>query len=162
MNDSELVEIERSLRAIFPEAGLQWILDQVDTSIDAGITEEGQLSIHRHEIEFLRGPISGSSGLKAASTNRPYSPAERLDLLLTSLERAATELPEIHSAMNKALTEERDDGHAPIQTVAFLPDEDASRASPPPSVEVTLGERAEINRSALVRAIIELREVAGE
>lgn len=162
MNDTELVAIERSLREIFTEAGLQWILDQVDASIEAGISEQGQISFHRHEPEFYR--ISSSNGHKrstAASTNRPYSPAERLDLLLTALERAATELPDLHNALIKTLAREGDDGQPSVQTVVFLPDEDATHASPPPPLEDVLADQRGADRRALVRTIIELREVAG-
>jgi hypothetical protein len=163
MNETELVTVERSLREIFAESGLQWILDQVDASIEAGISEQVQISFNRREPEFFRVPVtSGRKRPIDASTNRPYSAAERVDLLLTALERAATELPELHNTLIKTLAREGDNDQLPVQTVMFLPDEDATHASPPPPLEAVFAERSVAERRVMVRTVTELREVVGE
>ena len=105
MTESEATAVEEELRAVVAEAGLQWVLDQVDEFVLEG----------KPEFKLFRGARGDESEpyVRELTTKRgvprsePYKPSERLSLLLEALERITSQPLEFETDINAAV--KRDD-----------------------------------------------------
>lgn len=161
MNVEELASLETELRGLLAEAGLQWILTQVDAAISEGTPEPGETD--PPDVPLFRLPDHLGRGRrttpKKAVRSVPYSPRGRMELLISAIEHATAEPPMIHEALFKSLAEGSDDDTRPTaQSIVFLPDEDAPPMPAPPSLDSVLSESARFNRELLLENLRLLRE----
>jgi hypothetical protein len=158
LEEPELIELETEMRAIMASAGLQWILDSVDAAISAGISSEKGIVI-RHRQRWTRGgfedvdipevigPGSRERPQRTVVSNEPFTPRQRVNLLLSALEQAVTELPVIQVETRKNLngTEHQQDTF--VESIRFLPEEDAFTSGPPILGDLLLSEAVEVRAS---------------
>ncbi|MFF1786475.1 hypothetical protein ACFVX9_08420 [Kitasatospora sp. NPDC058243] len=149
MNQFELRRVERELREALSGTDLQWVLDDVDDAIAAGVPEEKILRRRPHRRGEDRQPTSpaaeaaryqvldrrelGPAEFEASRkrgtlviTTRPMTEEERVLLLLDALKRLFVELPEIEGETLKVLQSVPDSdtgSRSVIQGVVFEPDE---------------------------------------
>lgn len=158
MEESELVELETEMRAIMASAGLQWILDGVDVAISAGISSEKGIVI-RHRQRWTRGgfedvdipeviePGSRERPQRTVVNNEPFTPRQRVNLLLSALEQVVTELPVIQVETLKNLNGTQHQEDTFVESIRFLPEEDAFTSGPPVLGDLLLPEAVEIRAS---------------
>ena len=136
MNATELREMEDLLRDAIRSAGLNWLLDELDTAIATGVAEEKLLQRRRgastEEYEALAVAEMGTDtfhrslkrGATVVVTTRPMSAQERTELHLDALRRLVLELPQIEAESLKTMGSEDDQHRAPVRSVRFVPDEE--------------------------------------
>lgn len=136
LTDAETEAVYQELAAILEKQGLGWVVSQVKEQVRYGKPEEAQVEFT--EQEDWTGPLFGTSddverrtrrrrrGGKATLTKTmPYSPRERLQLLVSATEQVAIHTLELEKATVEFATS---DPEAP-KGLSFLPEEfDESRA----------------------------------
>ncbi|MEV4399997.1 hypothetical protein [Nonomuraea sp. NPDC049607] len=140
-------ELEQQLRTLLAEAGLSWVLQQVDDAVAEGNSEEVRLKAQRarprgrygdeeaifihDEVVYERVSIPSHrepDGARIHITTRPYTTAERVQLLIAALRRLLIDLPRVQQEQVKLLSLHQ--GDAPrVEGIQFLRDEGTSRAS---------------------------------
>lgn len=130
MTEHELQAVEDAIRELLTNSPLQWLLDEVDEAISAGVPEErllrrrtrgatgshgldrGADTVREAEVPYetvsLNSLATGQreSWRKTGSlviTTRPMTTKERVQLFYSALRRALLEVPEIEQAALKAL-----------------------------------------------------------
>lgn len=155
MDDSELQNIEQQIRDTLSGTEIEWILDEVDLAVSAGVPEERILRRRTHrnrgdqipttpdalasEYTLLMSSEIASSDYEASRkrgtlviTTRPMTKQERLQILLDSIRRVFIELPEIELKTLETLREipENDEGgREEVESVAFKIDAQHARRS---------------------------------
>lgn len=159
MHDSELRRVDRELRGLLAGTDLQWVLDEVDEAIADGVSEERIL--HHRRGKGRRGGERREEDLRVAAsedytvaraeggeleasrrggalviTTRPMTLRERVLLLLEAVRRVVIELPEIEEETLMVLrrTPADEELRAPVETVAFEPEEEQRRRSDRPTM----------------------------
>ncbi|OLT26292.1 hypothetical protein BJF83_21670 [Nocardiopsis sp. CNR-923] len=151
MNESELYSVEQRIRDLLTDTGMDWVLDEVDAAIAAGVPEEKILRRRSHrgggkhltsspmavasQYEVVERQQLGSDEYEASHkkgtlviTTRTMTSPERVKLLLDALRRIFVELPEIELETLKTLrtSPNNDEGtRSEVRSVAFEPDENA-------------------------------------
>ncbi|WP_433594113.1 hypothetical protein [Nocardia sp. CA-145437] len=117
MNTDELRSIEEKLRAAIIRTPLEWVLDEVDAAVVAGVQEEKVLRRRRtrnrdrstpdleaNSYEVVdRSSVTGAEYAASRQrgtlviTTRPMTDSERVEHLLEALRRVFVELPAIES-----------------------------------------------------------------
>jgi hypothetical protein len=175
LDERELADLEAAIREIIASVGLQWILNDVDTAISEGVLQEKPV-ITRHQrrqtsagyekIDFFGPPEKEENrSHSTVSTNIPYNRRQRVELLLTALKRAVSELPAIQEETVKTLNqvEGSDQAHAApsVQAVRFLPEDDAVNPIQPPLLSDLHTPSSIEHRASVVRILSELAEELG-
>jgi hypothetical protein len=101
MTEGEAAAVEEGLRGVVAEAGLQWVLDQVDEFVLEG----------KPEFKRFRGARGDESEpyVRELTTKRgvprsePYTPSERVSLLLEALERITSQPLEFEAAISASV-----------------------------------------------------------
>ncbi|WP_433179921.1 hypothetical protein [Actinoallomurus sp. CA-150999] len=153
MNQFEMRRAEQDIRNTLTDTGLEWVLDEVDAAIAAGVPEERILrrqtqrgGPHRQPMspraaaaEYVtldREQLSGDeyeSSRKRGTlviTTRAMTDQERLELLLDALRRVLIEVPDIEGEITKTLATppDTDEGmRVEVEDTSFEPDESARR-----------------------------------
>ncbi|MER7211997.1 hypothetical protein ABT340_33495 [Streptosporangium sp. NPDC000239] len=150
MNEEELLRTEQVLRDVLTESQLEWVLDEVDSTIAAGVPEEKVL-----QRRSVRGNNTDDYGLAAEAlvtevrqnagsaeyealrkrgslviTTRSMTVRERVQLLHDALRRVLIELPEIEEEAMKVLHSApvEDLGErSGVTSVRFVPSETTGR-----------------------------------
>ncbi|QRX92337.1 hypothetical protein [Streptomyces noursei] len=129
-------EVEDLLRNLIRSAGLDWLLDELDSAIATGVAEEKLLQRRRgtstEEYEALAVAEVGTDtfhrslkrGASVVVTTRPMNARERTELHLNALRRLILEVPEIEVETLKIVSAEGDRHRAPVRSVRFVPDEE--------------------------------------
>ena len=93
MNEEEARRSYDELRTALRKAGLAWIAEQVEQTVELGkpVTKEADASEFIDDL--VAGQRRGRKRLQEFVTTEPYSYAERLHLLLDAIERV-TALPD--------------------------------------------------------------------
>jgi hypothetical protein len=105
LEEQELAGTEAAIREILISAGLQWILDDVDEALGAGIWVDKPVVV-RHQsrqtptgeekFDYYEPATPGVKGkLQNITTNIPDTRLQRVELLISALQRAVIELPAI-------------------------------------------------------------------
>jgi hypothetical protein len=172
LNEQELAETEAAIREILISAGLQWILDDVDEALSAGIWTDKPVVV-RHQsrqtptgeekFDFYEPAIPGVKGRQRnITTNIPHTRLQRVELLISALRRAIIELPAIQEDTLKNLNLQEDAGEQghimPADTVSFLPEDGTSSPASPPQISDILTREATLRRDSTVRVITTLLE----
>jgi hypothetical protein len=172
LDEQELARTEAAIREILISAGLQWILDDVDEALGAGIWADKPVVV-RHQsrktptgeekVDFYEPATPGVKGkLQSITTNIPHTRLQRVELLISAVQRAVVELPAIQEDTLKNLNLQEDaeeQGHImPADMVSFLPEDGTASPSSPPQLSDVLGRDAAIRRDSTVRIIAALLE----
>jgi hypothetical protein len=89
MTEGEATAVEEELRAVVAEVGLQWVLDQVDEFVLEGKPEFRRFRGARgDEFEPYVRELTTKRGVPRSE---PYTPSERVSLLLEALERITSQ-----------------------------------------------------------------------
>jgi hypothetical protein len=134
MDNSELAELERGIRAALTDFGLDWVLADIEEGIKAkgrvdvvvprGRKAEEQESLFAGDARPYTVPVPGYKGPTMVG-DVPVEPADRVALAIDALHRIIVELPAIHEdAVNRLADSEDHDSVA--DDMIFLPDEDDS------------------------------------
>lgn len=117
MNEAELRRVEQDLRDVVIGSPLEWVLEEVDDAVDAGVPEEKVLrrrsqrgsnseetafvleavryeTLSRAEVGDREFSLSDKKGTVVVTT-RPMTAEERLRLFYDALRRVLVDLPEI-------------------------------------------------------------------
>lgn len=119
LDDSEMVEVEQALRRILAEAGLSWVIAQVDEEYREGVTEDtsthvlNDSSVEQTDSVVKRLPFERNitsfayheGNKRKVLTSRPPSPRERVEALLNAFEKVAVELPEVKGEALRTLVD---------------------------------------------------------
>jgi hypothetical protein len=151
MDEFELRRVEQEIRDTLADTALEWVLDEVDAAIAAGVPEEKILrrranrgsddrrsaspaaeaaryeTVERRMLSPEAFEASRKGGTLVIAT-RPMADSERVELLLDALRRVIVELPEIELETLKTLyaAPESDEGtRHEVHDVAFEPEENA-------------------------------------
>jgi hypothetical protein len=139
MADAEA--LERELRSAASEAGLDWLLQQVDLAIS-----EGHPVARRKEGGETT--ISSAFGTKDVEiTSAPFTPSERVELLVAAIRRSLVAAPRLAEEVEQLIL--RDNADA-LRFVPPSPEEDA-RPFPTRTDVVTAQEAAANLEAALIR-----------
>lgn len=165
MDDQELIDLERTIRNIMADIGLNWALTSLDVSISHGVIEEKSVDQYAASTTF-EYDIVGATGLpgetrrrrgrpRTAIANRPQTVRERVLSLIDTLERVVIELPLVEGETLRRLFEAPDQRQAVARSIQFLPDEDMQD----PSLRFNdRARRSYDGNTALVGLISALRE----
>lgn len=164
MDNEEFIRVEEEIRSIIAEADLQWILTSVDEAISAGISSEKGIIVQQRrrrtsmgseEFEFARlvEPGGREHPKRVVSTNEPFSPQQRVELFISALGRAITELPSIQEETLKHLAETPNQDSVPVHSLRFMPEEDAVASAGPPEMENLQNAAARQRRIATQRVL---------
>jgi hypothetical protein len=141
---NEALAVEEELRAALTSAGFQWVLDQFDA-----VLVEGKPEFRKRE-RFLRDPEevvpADLTKKRGVLTSEPYSPQERLELLITAIRRITVEPAEFEKATVDLLI--RQERVARVQWVDELgrePPRDASELEL--SIDATRAARAQLTET---------------
>lgn len=153
MNEFELRRTEQEIREVLTVSNLQWVLDEVDATIESGVHEEKILRRRagrresRDRRDFRAAAAEDFEVLERAQFNpeeyeasrkrgtlviatRPMDVRERVGVLLDALERILIELPEIEHEVRKLLAAVPDDDEGTrkvVYRVDFESDENVQR-----------------------------------
>ncbi len=128
MDQQEAAEVERRLREILRENGLEWVLEQVDEAIRGGKfgqREATTLKEYYEEAELylsLDGRFA-TKGRAKLTAIEDYSARERIRLLIDATEQAAVVSTYMASEASQRLGELRN-GNGPAR-IKFVADDDA-------------------------------------
>lgn len=86
------------------------------------------------------GPGSRERPQRTVASNEPFSPRQRVSLLLSALEQAVTELPGIQEETLKNLNGTQHQQDLFVESLRFLPEEDAFTSGPPVLADLLLPE----------------------
>lgn len=153
MNETELAELERGIRAALGDFSLDWVLadieeaikaqGQVDVEVPRNRRAEDQLPILVEDEQRYAKPTSRYKG-QIMVGNVPVAPADRVALMIEALRRLIVELPAIHedAVSRLASSEDRD---SVAYDMTFLPDEDDSAPRVPgiDTIKAAAGRRQE-------------------
>ena len=107
MTDEECNEAFETLKQAITDASLEWVTNQVDEEIRFGRTITKTVSSRPDTPEELAVPglleKTRQSKVRVSAT-RPYSPQEKLKILVSGLENVAVETDEMQSAVRTYLT----------------------------------------------------------
>ncbi len=175
MNELELRRVEQEIRDTLAGTDLEWVLDEVDAAIAAGVPEEKILrrrqnrgnddrqspaaeaaryeTVERRMLSPEAFEASRKRGTLVIAT-RPMVDLERVQLLLDALRRVLVELPEIALDTLKTLrsSAEADAGFRnEVHDVSFEPEEDGRHRRERPAV---LGDRVSRERRERIRDLL--------
>jgi hypothetical protein len=174
LNDEELISIEAEIRNFLVSAGLQWIVDDFDEAVNAG--DWGSKSVVvRHQtrstptgeekFDFYEPATPLTRGRQQnVSAYSPYTPRQRLELLLSALRRATVELPAIQEDTLKNLNQLNEEDsqsrehNSPIDEVRFLPTASTSPSAAPPLLSDLRNPKTAQYRNSLADALSALME----
>jgi hypothetical protein len=113
MTEAEAAAVEEELRGVVAETGLQWVLDQVDEFVLEG----------KPEFRRFRGARGDESEphVRELTTKRgvprsePYTPSERVSLLLEAIERITSQPLEFEAEISASVV-----GDAALDDVAWI------------------------------------------
>lgn len=89
MREGDAAAVEEELRAVVAEAGLQWVLDQVDAFALEGKPEFKRVrGVRGDETEAYVRELTTKRGVPRSE---PYTASERVSLLLEALERITSQ-----------------------------------------------------------------------
>jgi hypothetical protein len=98
MDPEELARVEASLHELLADAGLSWIAEQVE----GAVREEQPVVAHVEPAsvgyvawEFADGLSSSSAATSSHYTTEPYSPTERVLLLIGAIRRALVDATQV-------------------------------------------------------------------
>ncbi|MGC0211516.1 hypothetical protein [Streptomyces levis] len=135
MTEEELRAVEQRLREISEEAGLGWVIEQVDEQIVEGIAKDDDSPSRRsyNSWNYRRGldgigyqfeAVAGWSAPRR-TVGIPERPVgERVLILIDAVYRVLTELPAVEQEMLKNLSPSTALRVTPAASVSFAPDED--------------------------------------
>jgi hypothetical protein len=104
MTEGEATAVEEELRAVVTEAGLQWVLDQVDEFVLEGKPEFKRFrGAHGDETEPYARELTTKRGVPRSE---PYTAAERVSLLLEALERITSQPLELEAEISGSVMED--------------------------------------------------------
>ena|SRR5437660_937826 len=107
MTDSECNEAFETLRRALAEVGLAWVTNQVDEEIRFGRTVTKTVSSRPDIPEELivqgLAQKARPSNVRVSAT-RPYTPQEKLSILITGIENVGIETDEMQGAVQNYLT----------------------------------------------------------
>jgi hypothetical protein len=104
MTEGEATAVEEELRAVVAEAGLQWVLDQVDEFVLEGKPEFKLFRGGRgDETEAYVRELTTKRGVPRSE---PYTAAERVSLLLEALERITSQPLELEAEITALVMED--------------------------------------------------------
>lgn len=174
MQDEELATLEADLRSVLTDAGLQWVLDEVDRSIADGLPQERILRRRRRtraeptEDDYAKfyeaAEPADEQDARAAKragtlviTTEPYTPRQRLQALLLAVRRISIDLPQIEGAAVAILgsTGPRD-GRPPAHSLSFR-----SEAPDDPRDRTVTSTRSTVSHD-LARVITTLEQLVNE
>ena len=101
MNDDDAAALSSSLRTILEENRLNWVVSQVDETLDEGITETVEKDSFESEE---KGTGRGRRRKQEFFTQRPYDRAEDVLLLLEAARRALIDIPEMAVEIQRVLS----------------------------------------------------------
>jgi hypothetical protein len=153
LNEDELLRIEQELRNVILGSHLEWILDEIDAAVAAGVPEEKVLQRRsrrrgagtspqhgRLDVPYITVQMNVAERDREALekngalviTTRPMTTRERVELMNTALQRVLVELPMIEEETLKILhnpSEEERGSRTPVTRIRFVPDEEINRRS---------------------------------
>jgi hypothetical protein len=167
MEPQELAMLEVQIRSILAAADLQWIAENVDDAISAGVSSEKGITIRKGRGLTLFGeepdivaeivePGSRQRPQRIVATNEPVTQEGRIGFFITALRRAVAELPGIQEESVKTLAGTSDElagrsdqlaGSASL--IQFRPDEDAATQEPPRLVDLNDDNARQLRLEAL-------------
>lgn len=101
MTDAEATAVEEDLRAVVAEAGLQWVLDQVDDFVLEGKPEFKRFRGARgDETETYVRELTTKRGVPRSE---PYTASERVSLLLEAIDRIISQPQEFEAEISAAV-----------------------------------------------------------
>jgi hypothetical protein len=104
LDPGEAEEVETRLRTRMDAAGLRWVLEQVDETLQEGVVEvvdkPGRGALGKVE-ELARGSLNR----RRSERTRMYTPTERVALLLDAARRAVVETAELENQLFTTLEE---------------------------------------------------------
>lgn len=106
MTNEERERVFQELRQVMTASGLSWIVTQVDEEIRFGRTSTKRVSARIEQAEELavEDPTDRPRTAKVrVSATRPYTPSERLGMLLDALDRTVVGVNEMEEAVRKYL-----------------------------------------------------------
>src|SRR4051794_17491063 len=107
MDPREAQEVEAQLRQRIDAAGLMWIVEQVDETLQEGLVEvvdkPGRGGLGKVE-ELTRGSLSR----RRSERTRMYTPTERVELLIDAVTRAVVEMAEVEEQLQNTLEDVAD------------------------------------------------------
>ena len=104
MREDEATSVEEQLRAVLTEAGLQWVLDQVDEFVLEGKPEFKRIRGARgDEPEPFVRELTTKRGVPRSE---PYAAAERVALLLEAIERITSQPLQLEADVAAAATQD--------------------------------------------------------
>jgi hypothetical protein len=134
MTEEELQAVERQLRGIVEEAGLDWVIEQVDEWIaeDSARDVDSPPRYSYNSWNYRAGlgegyqyeSVEGWKAPTRAVTLADRPAAERLVALIDALHRVLTEPPAIEREMLRNLAPSTELRMAPVASVSFIPDQD--------------------------------------
>lgn len=179
LNEKELAELEAALREILVSSGLQWILDDIDEALSSGQPvlmrrQSRRASGGEVQLELIgphEPPIPPDKELPAAlrgtiSTNIPFTRRQRVEITLSAVQRAATELPAVQEETLKIINTLNEDSRASVnepqvESITFLSGDDAVGSEELPALSDLMDPSAAARRASLVRALSDLTEEIG-
>lgn len=169
MNDEQLAALEQGMRAMLTEFGLDWVRENIEERIAAGVQKEVLVrrSSRRQapatlfdEEDFQYTELSSDSKGQRMIGNLRLNPADRVRLVTQALRRLMVELPEIHEDTIKRLAASEERGTT-AEGMLFLPDEDDT-AEAPPSLDAVMTSQARIAREAAAAFLARLDHEASQ
>jgi hypothetical protein len=109
MDDVEAAEIELELRAMILDAGLTWVLEEVDEALAEGfveVTDKPSVRTSKaRDIGKVEALSSGTLNRRRDEKIRPYTPTERTFLLIDAIRRAVVETAALEQQLTSSLKE---------------------------------------------------------
>ena len=113
MTEGEATAVEEELRDVVAEAGLQWVLDQVDEFVLEGKPEFRRFRGARgDESEAYVRDLTIKRGVPRSE---PYTPSERVSLLLEAIARITSQPLEFEAEISATVV-----GDAALDDVAWI------------------------------------------
>jgi hypothetical protein len=95
MEEVTAAALAEAIRSTLDERGLRWVVDQVDQTLDEGVTE----TVKTEAFESVGSGPGGRRRRQEFFTQRPYSQIEELQLLLEAVRRAVVDIPAMARAI---------------------------------------------------------------